>query len=276
LAWTQKILETTSTSILLNGVPGKNIYCNRGVRQGDPLSPLLFVLTADLLQCILNKAHAQRLFQMPIPSRDGSGFPILQYVDNTILIMRASQRELLCLKATLETFAQSTGLRVNHAKSCMVPLNLEKEQAENLAWAFGCRVQGLPLAYLGLPMGTTKPRVKHYAPLMKRVERQLTSISMLTQVGKLQLVNSVLSSLPTYRMCSMSVPIAVLEDFDRARRQCMWRNSDCNAKSKPMVAWRKCTRPKRKGGLGVINLRSQNTALLLKHLDKFYNRRNIP
>jgi hypothetical protein len=43
-----------------------------------------------------------------------------------------------------------------------------------------------------------------------------------------------------------------------------------------MVAWRKCTRPKRNGGVGVINLRSQNTALLLKNLDKFYNRRNIP
>jgi hypothetical protein len=43
-----------------------------------------------------------------------------------------------------------------------------------------------------------------------------------------------------------------------------------------MIAWRKCTRPKRKGGLGVINLRSQNIAILLKHLDKFYNRRNIP
>jgi hypothetical protein len=56
----------------------------------------------------------------------------------------------------------------------------------------------------------------------------------------------------------------------------MWCNSDCNAKSKPMIAWRKCTRPKRNGGVGVINLRSQNTALLLKNLDKFYNRRNIP
>jgi hypothetical protein len=92
LTWTQKILETTSTSILLNGVPGKNISCNRGVRQGDFLSPLLFVLAADLLQCIVNKAHAQGLFQMPIPSRDGSGFPIIQYADDTIIIMKASKK----------------------------------------------------------------------------------------------------------------------------------------------------------------------------------------
>jgi hypothetical protein len=95
----------------------------------------------------------------------------------------------------------------------------------------------MPFTYLGLPMGTTKPKVEHYAPLMNRVERQLTSISsMLTQAGKLQLVNSVLSSLPTYQMCYVVVPIAVFDDFDRARRHCMWCNSDCNARSKPMVA----------------------------------------
>jgi hypothetical protein len=80
----------------------------------------------------------------------------------------------------------------------------------------------MPFTYFGLPMGTTKSRVEHFAPLMNRVERQLTTISsMLTQAGKLQLVNSVISSLPTYNMCSMAAPITVLENIDRARRHCM-------------------------------------------------------
>jgi hypothetical protein len=86
------------------------------------------------------------------------------------------------------------------------------------------------------------------------------------------LVNSVLSSSPTYIMCSMAVPIIVHEYFDGARRHYMWRNLDSNAKSKPLVAWKKCTEPKRKGELGIINLRSQNRALLIKHLDKFYKK----
>jgi hypothetical protein len=121
-----------------------------------------------------------------IPSRDGSDFPIIQYVDDTILVMTASQRELLCLKAILETFAQSIGLRDIHGKTCLVPLNMEKEQAENLAGVFGCKLQDMPFTYLGLLMCTTKPRVEHYAPFMNRVERQLTAISsMLTQAGKL-------------------------------------------------------------------------------------------
>jgi hypothetical protein len=145
-----------------------------------------------------------------------------------------------------------------------------------LEGVMGCNIQGMHFTYLGLPMGTIKPKVAHFAPLMNKVERQLTSTcSLLTQVGKLQLVNSVLSSLPTYSMCSVAVLVAVLEDVDRARRHVMCIKSDTNVKNKPLVAWRNCTRPKKKGGLGIINLRSRNIALLLKFLDKFFNRHNI-
>jgi hypothetical protein len=101
---------------------------------------------------------------MPIPSRDDLGFPIIQYVDDTIIIMRASQQELLCLKALLESYAQSTGLRVNFTKSGMDPLNMIEEKAKIMAGVFGCQIQEMPFTYLGLPMGSTKPRVEHYAP----------------------------------------------------------------------------------------------------------------
>jgi hypothetical protein len=63
VSWIDSILSTATTSILLNGVPEKNLLCNRGVMQGDLMSPLLFVLAAELLQCIINRAHHQGLFQ---------------------------------------------------------------------------------------------------------------------------------------------------------------------------------------------------------------------
>jgi hypothetical protein len=139
----------------------------------------------------------------------------------------------------------------------MVPLNMSPQKAQLLVDVMGCNIQGMHFTYLDLPMGTTKPKVDHFAPLMSRVERQLTSTcSLLTQARKLQLVNFVLSSLPTYSMCTVVVPVAVLEDVDKARRHAVWRKSDSNAKSRPLVAWRKCTRPNKKGGLGLINLRS--------------------
>jgi len=128
-SWTQKILGSSSFAILLNGVPGKQFQCKRGVRQGDPLSPLLFVMAADLLQCIVNKAHLEGLFELPIPAYEGARYPIVQYADDTILVMKASQRELFILKGLLESFSQSTGLRVNYGKSCMVPLNTTNDKA---------------------------------------------------------------------------------------------------------------------------------------------------
>jgi hypothetical protein len=157
-----------------------------------------------------------------------------------------------------------------------VPLNLSLEKANIMASVFGCKIQSIPFTYMGLPMSTTKPGVENFGPLMNRAERQLASISsLLTYAGKLQLVNSVLASLLTYYMCLVMLPVAVHNYFDKARRNCMWRKSYINTNAKPLVAWKKCTKPKRKGGLGIINTRAQNNAILIKHLDKFYNK-DIP
>jgi hypothetical protein len=104
IGWVQKILESGTTSVMLNGTPGKQFQCRRGVRQGDPLSPLLFVLAADLLQCIVNKAHNQGLFSLPIEADPSNNFPIIQYADDTILIMKASRREIFLSKRTSTVF----------------------------------------------------------------------------------------------------------------------------------------------------------------------------
>jgi hypothetical protein len=108
------------------------------------------------------------------------------------------------------------------------------------------------------------------------MERQLTSISsLLSHADRLKLVNSMLSASPTYTMFLVSVPLTVHDYFDKIRRHCMWKKSDFNSRSMPMIAWKKCTKPKRKGGWALY-LSAQNQALLMKHLDKFYNRKDIP
>jgi hypothetical protein len=122
------------------------------VRQGDPLFPLLYVLGGDVLQSVVNDLLHNNLLQLPIITGDPD-FAILQYVDDTLLIMQADSSQLLVLKEALDNFSRSTGLYVNYHKSCLLPINISYDQATSLAQAFGCNVQGMPFTYLGLPFG---------------------------------------------------------------------------------------------------------------------------
>ena len=101
--------------MLLNGIPGKQFKCRRGVRQGDPLSPLLFVLAADVLQSVINNLMQQGLLNLPFPSHD-SDFPMVQYADDIILVMPAEVQQVLVLKQALQRFSETTGLDINYNK----------------------------------------------------------------------------------------------------------------------------------------------------------------
>ena len=217
-----------------------------------------------------------RGFYAQISSEIISEFPgVTQMI--LYFFLTASQKELFCLKAILNTFASSTGLKINYSKSCMIPLNVDLEKVDHLSKLFGCSIGKLPFTYLGLPLGTTRPRVIDFAPLVDRVERRLSATTaLLSYEDRLTIVNVVLSSLPTYYMCSLSLPKTVIESIDRARRHCLWRGSDINSSKKSLVLWERVCQPKDRGGLGVIDLRLQNNALLLKNLHKFYNRYPVP
>jgi hypothetical protein len=177
------ILSSGTSAVLLNGVPGKKFYCKRGVRQGDPLSPLLFVLAADFLQSLLNKAMEQGLLRPPIPSTACPDFPVIQYADDTLIILQADASQLICLKAILNSFAASTGLKVNYSKSNLMPINMDEARLAHFANTIHCQTGSLPFTYLGLPLGITKPTLEHFLPMVSRVEKRLCGIADFLDYG---------------------------------------------------------------------------------------------
>jgi hypothetical protein len=84
-------------------------------------------------------------------------FPIIQYADDTLLIMEACPQQLIALKSILNTLANSTRLKVNYSKSSMFPINLSKERLNHLASTFQCKVGQFPFTYLELSLSLNKP-----------------------------------------------------------------------------------------------------------------------
>jgi hypothetical protein len=191
--------------------------------------------------------------------------------------MEASAPQLVCLKALLHTFAESTGLRINYSKSQMISINLPDSKAETLARTFGWQLSTVPFTYLGLPMGTTKPKIEDLSPIMGIIERRLSACSsLLSPSGRIEMENSVITPTTTYAMCTTKSKKGAIGNIDRIRKQCIWRGNNTDKKGGNLAAWPLVIKPKNKGGLGVLNLRLQNDALLLKHLHKFYSRQDIP
>jgi hypothetical protein len=143
------------------------------------LSSLLFVVAADLLQSIINKAKDIGLLRLPIHVGYTSDFPIIRYADDTLLIMEACSLQIFALKGILSSFATSTGLKVNYSKSEIYPINISQERLSHLASTFHCKAGTLPFTYLGLPLGVSKPSVQDCLPLTHRIERRLSSTSIL-------------------------------------------------------------------------------------------------
>ena len=130
--------------------------------QGDLFSALIFVLTTDLLQSIFNEALDNNLIGLPIITKNNRDFLIIQYADDTIIILHACPLQIQQVQNILMHFRVYTGLRVNYNKSMMVPMNVPAHKIKQLSAILGCAHSSFPFTYLGLPLGISKPKVEDF------------------------------------------------------------------------------------------------------------------
>ena len=108
----------------------------------------------------------------------------------------------------------------------MLPINVSPEKMEHLAQTFGCAIGTLPFTYLGLPMGTTKPKMEDLTLMMNRVERRLSGCATwLSYIGRLQMINTSITPIVTYALCTIKLPRGVIDNIDRIHKQCLWRGN---------------------------------------------------
>jgi mannosylglycoprotein endo-beta-mannosidase len=192
--------------------------------------------------------------------------PCLLYADDTLFFLKPELRQVQVLKIVLTAFETIAGLAVNLDKSELVTTITPEETGQELALAMGCKLGEFPMKYLGLPLSNKILNKAAYLPLIQRFSTRLEgwAAKNLSIAGRLILINAVLSALPTYYMSCLKLPVWVIKDIDRIRRHFLWHGVTQQKKKLNLANWEIICKPKKLGGLGVMDLTVFNNAMLAK------------
>ena len=139
------------TAISINGEMGHFFRNKRGVRQGDPISPLLFDFIADALARMLSLAMRAGHIKGVVPNLIPGGVSHLQYADDTILLIQNEEQSIINLKFLLICFELLSGLKINFAKSEVIVMGVPNVEQARVANMFNCKTGSFPFTYLGYP-----------------------------------------------------------------------------------------------------------------------------
>lgn len=250
-------------------------WMERGLRQGDPLSPFLFVLVAESLNLLIKKASCRYLWEGIEVCKGGPKLTHLQYADDTIMFCPPKIEYLLNIKKTLILFQLASGLQINFHKSAILGMNIEEPWLISAAEKLQCKRGNLPFTYLGLPIGGCVSRLSTWEPIIERMRSKLATWKgkLLSLGGRLTLIKASLSNLPLYYMSLFPIPHGIVDKITKLQRDFLWCGFAGN-KSFPLVKWDTIQIPKNIGGLGVGNLLIRNLGLLIKWLWRFFHEPN--
>ncbi|GJZ84481.1 kinase-like domain, beta-lactamase/transpeptidase-like protein [Tanacetum coccineum] len=181
-------------SILVNGSPTNEFCMERGVRQGDPLSPFLFILAAEGLNAIIKEAVDKGVFRGVKIGRNNVVVSHLQYADDTIFLGEWNKENAKALMCILKCFEEVSGLRVDYNKSKLYGVGVNEGEMRDMARWMRCGVGEFPFTYLGLPIGENMRRVGAWNNVVEKFKNRLADWKAKSTSfgGRLTLVKSVL------------------------------------------------------------------------------------
>lgn len=252
-----------SVGVNVNGVESNFFKIGKGLRQGDPLSPLIFNLVGDALTKMLEKAAKKGLIKGLLTDFNREGIISLQYADDTILFSSAEDEHLNNLKCELACFETISGMRINFHKSEIIPVNVEGEDSHGIAHIFGCPVGSFPIKYLGILLHHDRLRKEDLQPIIDKIIKRIAGWRgrLLSYSGRLILIKTCLASIPVYLMSYIKLPKWAINLINSQMSHCLWNHSS-QQKSFHLANWPSmCTR-KEYGGLGIPDIRQLNMCLL--------------
>jgi hypothetical protein len=277
IGWIRACVFGGNLSVLVNGSPTREVNIHRGLKQGDPLAPFLFLLVAEGFGGAMTKAKDLGLFKGFSISNEGPSISHLQYADDTLCIGEASVSNLWSLKAILRGFERASGLRVNFWKSSLMGINVDNHFLEMASTFLNCIRGCIPFKYLGLPVGANPRRMATWEPMVEKIRRKLNSWGKkhISFGGRLVLINSVLNSIPIFYLSILKMPVQVRKKVVGIQRDFLWGGVN-GRKKLSWVKWKVVCKDKKKGGLGVRDLDLMNVSLLSKWRWRLLNRNEVP
>jgi hypothetical protein len=254
---------------LINGESSGIFSSSRGIRQGDPLSPFLFVIVMEALSRMMAATKDSGLvfgFSMGTRNDPELSVSYLLFADDTFVFCGANENQLRNLLCLFQCFEAVSGLKLTCQSLRLFQL---VKWRMLIGWRafFNCRVAGLPMKYLGLPLGAPYKSTTIWNDIVEKMRRKWAGWkkTYLSKGGRLTPIKSTLSNLPMYFLSLFPIPVNVVNRLEKLQRDFLWGGLNEEPKFH-LVKWAQICSPMQGGGLGIWNLGNFNLALLGKWL----------
>lgn len=258
-------ISTASFSVCINGVTGGFFKSSKGIRQGDPLSPYLFVLAMEGLSRLLTARYDAGLIGYH-PRTEQLKISHLMFADDVMVFFDGSSNSLHGIAECLDDFASWSGLHMNTTKTEIFTAGLDHCET-NAIISYGFPSGQLPIRYLGLPLMSRKLKISEYSALLSKLTAifKSWSVKLLSYAGRLQLLKTVIFGTVSFWLAAFILPKGCIKKIESLCSRFLW-SGNIDKKGIAKVDWNTVCLPKEEGGLGLRNFTVWNHVLCLKFI----------